>query len=484
LATPPGGARAQTTSSEARHALPAPFRSRQTSPVATAETVETPRHASQPGQPVIAPGAQLDMPPGITVPPSSPPVPLLSADVSPPSHASVAEALARHRNDRTTGGRDLLSGWGWTTGSTQALVDDEDDFAQAARASRKRLVLAIGGAFGAVAILAAVAFLFSGSPPAADLQAQLGLHLPTATPPTGSTAPATAAVPAAASTPAAAPPAPVDPAATPPAGSAASPAPPPAEPGAPGPQATGEPAPAAGSAAAAAETGSAKAADDSPAPVAEATATPAPESRTRAGSAKPGEAPRPVAAATPGKAGKTSGDPVRPARGAGDATRSTGRSSAESGRSANGSARPGESGRSTSRTESSRASDTRKSDAKKVATATQKRPGSRDPLARSPGKGQPIDPYSTGASRVDPSAAYRAGLQQYAHGDTTAALSTFRTSLVANPSYAPTWRGLGLVYEKLGNKTQARAAFKRYLQLSPNAGDADQIRDRMERLGS
>jgi hypothetical protein len=30
----------------------------------------------------------------------------------------------------------------------------------------------------------------------------------------------------------------------------------------------------------------------------------------------------------------------------------------------------------------------------------------------------------------------------------------------------------------------ARLAFKRYLQLSPGAGDADQIRDRMERLGS
>jgi serine/threonine-protein kinase len=57
-----------------------------------------------------------------------------------------------------------------------------------------------------------------------------------------------------------------------------------------------------------------------------------------------------------------------------------------------------------------------------------------------------------------------------------------RTSLAANPSYAPTWRGLGLVFEKLGEKDQARAAFKRYLQLAPSAGDADQIRARMERL--
>ena len=41
---------------------------------------------------------------------------------------------------------------------------------------------------------------------------------------------------------------------------------------------------------------------------------------------------------------------------------------------------------------------------------------------------------------------------------------------------------VGLVYEKLGNKAQAKAAFKRYLALSPSAGDADQIRDRMEHL--
>ena len=69
-------------------------------------------------------------------------------------------------------------------------------------------------------------------------------------------------------------------------------------------------------------------------------------------------------------------------------------------------------------------------------------------------------------------------------GDNTAALATFRGSLSANPNYAPTWRGLGLVYEKLGNKGEARKAFKKYLQLAPNAGDTDQIKDRLDRLGS
>jgi regulator of sirC expression with transglutaminase-like and TPR domain len=40
------------------------------------------------------------------------------------------------------------------------------------------------------------------------------------------------------------------------------------------------------------------------------------------------------------------------------------------------------------------------------------------------------------------------------------------------------------VYEKLGRKSQAVTAFKRYLELSPGAGDADQIRNRLEKLGS
>jgi Tfp pilus assembly protein PilF len=104
--------------------------------------------------------------------------------------------------------------------------------------------------------------------------------------------------------------------------------------------------------------------------------------------------------------------------------------------------------------------------------------------------GTPVDPYAETkppkttktASKVDVEAAYRTGLQQFARGDTTGALASLRTSLAGNPNYAPTWRALGLVFEKLGEKDQARAAYKRYLQLAPSAGDAEQIRSRLERL--
>ncbi len=102
--------------------------------------------------------------------------------------------------------------------------------------------------------------------------------------------------------------------------------------------------------------------------------------------------------------------------------------------------------------------------------------------------GNPIDPYAAAkpekAPKADPSIAYKTGFQQYVRGDTNGALTTFKGSLSSSPSYAPTWRGLGLVYEKLGQKAQAKKSFLRYLQLSPNAGDADQIRSRMEKLGS
>jgi Tfp pilus assembly protein PilF len=75
-------------------------------------------------------------------------------------------------------------------------------------------------------------------------------------------------------------------------------------------------------------------------------------------------------------------------------------------------------------------------------------------------------------------------LQAFARGDTTAALASLRQSLAANRNYAPTWRGLGLVFEKMGEKDQARSAYKRYLELAPSAGDVEIIKGRLERLGS
>ena len=94
------------------------------------------------------------------------------------------------------------------------------------------------------------------------------------------------------------------------------------------------------------------------------------------------------------------------------------------------------------------------------------------------------DPVAVKPGKVDAATAYKAGFQLYVKGDTNGALTSFKEALASNPGYAPTWRGIGLVYEKLGRKSQAVTAFKRYLELSPGAGDGDQIRNRLEKLGS
>jgi tetratricopeptide (TPR) repeat protein len=108
-------------------------------------------------------------------------------------------------------------------------------------------------------------------------------------------------------------------------------------------------------------------------------------------------------------------------------------------------------------------------------------------------RAQPEDPYGPpvagppgppDAARSDPETIYRTGLKQYLHGDNAGALATFRALAASNHSFAPTWRGLGLIYEKLGKKAQAREAFRTYLRLAPGADDADHIRDRLEHLGS
>jgi len=360
----------------------------------------------------------LSMPPGITVAPSLPPAVLQTADgelddARHPDPIEPVDLAAMRRGDhRGSASRDVLAGWGWTTGASQ-IVDDSDHFVDHARASRKRLLIAIGGALGVLLVILAAAFAFSGSTPTANVD-PAATAMPSATAPSPAVPPSPPSAPAV--TPAAAPadPAPAAPAAPPPA-EAVKPEAPDAEPAAaapaPAPRTT-EPAPAPATTASA------------PEPIAKPLVAEPPKAEP----AKPAPASKPLA--PPKK--------IEP----------------------------------------------RKPDLRIALKAPDKTP-KRAPVNAAI-KAQPVDPYAipTERSKPDPAAAYRTGLQQYARGDTTGALATFRGSLASSPGFAPTWRGLGLVYEKLSNKTQARAAFKRYLQLAPAAGDAEQIRDRLRRLGS
>jgi tetratricopeptide (TPR) repeat protein len=81
--------------------------------------------------------------------------------------------------------------------------------------------------------------------------------------------------------------------------------------------------------------------------------------------------------------------------------------------------------------------------------------------------------------RVDPDEVFRTGLQAWVHGDSKAALAQYRRVLQSNPRYAAAWRGVGLVYERLGDKAAARVAYSKYLQLAPDASDATEVRARL-----
>jgi len=84
--------------------------------------------------------------------------------------------------------------------------------------------------------------------------------------------------------------------------------------------------------------------------------------------------------------------------------------------------------------------------------------------------------------KVDVETLFKQGLQSYVAGDAPGAISTFKRAVAVNPGFAPTWRALGHAYEKIGDKSSAKAAFRRYLQLSPNALDASSVRARMDAL--
>ena len=92
-------------------------------------------------------------------------------------------------------------------------------------------------------------------------------------------------------------------------------------------------------------------------------------------------------------------------------------------------------------------------------------------------------PAGNGASAPSPPSAqelFQKAFQEFVRGDTTDALATLKVAKATNPSYPPIWRLLGQVYKKLGDHAQAKAAFTRYLALSPTATDAASIRKELE----
>jgi serine/threonine-protein kinase len=105
----------------------------------------------------------------------------------------------------------------------------------------------------------------------------------------------------------------------------------------------------------------------------------------------------------------------------------------------------------------------------------------------SPSEGSATGSASTPAHHVPPtgpdaSAFYKQGVQTFVRGDAKGALALLQKAKSINPNYSPTWRVLGQVYKKLGDKAQAKSAYQHYLTIDPKAPDAAQIRDQINQL--
>ena len=116
----------------------------------------------------------------------------------------------------------------------------------------------------------------------------------------------------------------------------------------------------------------------------------------------------------------------------------------------------------------------------KVAKPSIDRGDRTDKLDRNRPKPEPRDEKKR--PELDVEATYKTGQGEFLRGDAKAALATFRKLTEAKPGFAPAWRGSALALERLGQKAAAARALRRYLKLAPNAGDAAQIKARLERL--
>jgi Flp pilus assembly protein TadD len=77
---------------------------------------------------------------------------------------------------------------------------------------------------------------------------------------------------------------------------------------------------------------------------------------------------------------------------------------------------------------------------------------------------------------------YSAGRSSLLSGQFRAAATSFRRVIAAQPGHAGAHRGLGMALAESGDRPGAARALRRYLTLSPGAGDAGTIRRKLETL--
>lgn len=92
---------------------------------------------------------------------------------------------------------------------------------------------------------------------------------------------------------------------------------------------------------------------------------------------------------------------------------------------------------------------------------------------------RPAAPGKPASEKAGPDELVKEGLQAWMRGDHRSAVALCKRATQGNPGYGRAWRLMGLAYEQLGEKANARTAFEKYLQFSPGASDAGDIRARL-----
>ncbi|CAN5687813.1 hypothetical protein BH11MYX3_BH11MYX3_29710 [soil metagenome] len=78
---------------------------------------------------------------------------------------------------------------------------------------------------------------------------------------------------------------------------------------------------------------------------------------------------------------------------------------------------------------------------------------------------------------------YKKGTAAYLAGQFSTAESAYKQALSINRGYAPAHRGLGFLYQRMGETAKALQSLRTYLKLTPNATDGAAIRKRIQQLG-
>ncbi len=78
---------------------------------------------------------------------------------------------------------------------------------------------------------------------------------------------------------------------------------------------------------------------------------------------------------------------------------------------------------------------------------------------------------------------YRDGTKLFLNGHLADAKKKYEAALAQNSRYPAAHRGLGFVYQRLGDRAKALKHLERYLELSPGARDADEVKKKIESLG-